>query len=124
MKSYGRAPTFLLLTGYEQVRSVVAAISGDWESARNVELALPETGVCATGESTGASSACCGTSTNTPTFATFNDSQDLLPPVLGAAATPSLVLRANRTGLITLPLANADPANSCCSTEEQTTCCE
>jgi hypothetical protein len=46
MKSYGRAPTFLLRTGYEQVRSVVAALAGDWESARNVELVLPETGVC------------------------------------------------------------------------------
>lgn len=49
MKSYGRAPTFLLLTGYEQVRSVVAAIAGDWEAARRVELRLPETGVCSTG---------------------------------------------------------------------------
>lgn len=46
MKSYGRAPTFLALTGYEQVRSVVAAIAGDHESARRVELVLPETGVC------------------------------------------------------------------------------
>lgn len=46
MKSYGRAPTFLMLTGYEQVRSVAAAIAGDWESARNVQLVLPETGVC------------------------------------------------------------------------------
>ena len=46
MKSYGRAPTFLMLTGYEQVRSVVAAIAGDWEAARDVELVLPETGVC------------------------------------------------------------------------------
>jgi thioredoxin reductase len=46
MKSYGRAPTFLMLTGYEQVRSIVAALSGDWEAARSVELVLPETGVC------------------------------------------------------------------------------
>nr|WP_202447355.1 FAD-dependent oxidoreductase [Streptomyces sp. SID5468] len=46
MKSYGRAPTFLAMTGYEQVRSVAAAISGDLESADNVELTLPETGVC------------------------------------------------------------------------------
>ena len=46
MKSYVRAPTFLLLTGYEQVRSVVAAIAGDLEAARSVELVLPETGVC------------------------------------------------------------------------------
>ena len=46
MKSYGRAPTALLRTGYEQVRSVVAALTGDWEAARRVELALPATGVC------------------------------------------------------------------------------
>jgi thioredoxin reductase len=62
MKSYGRAPTFLLLTGYEQARSVVSAIAGDWESARRVELVLPETGVCSTDRSaqpTGAT--CCGT---------------------------------------------------------------
>jgi len=59
MKSYGRAPTFLLLTGYEQVRSVVCALVGDEEGARNVELVLPETGVC---QSDLGSSACCGSS--------------------------------------------------------------
>ena len=46
MKSYGRAPTFLAMTGYEQVRSVAAAIAGDHEAADRVELVLPETGVC------------------------------------------------------------------------------
>ncbi|WP_278314825.1 FAD-dependent oxidoreductase [Lolliginicoccus levis] len=46
MKSYGRAPTFLALTGYEQVRSIVAAIDGDLAAAEAVELTLPETGVC------------------------------------------------------------------------------
>lgn len=46
MKSYGRAPTFLMLTGYEQVRSVVAALSGDWTAAHDTRLVLPETGVC------------------------------------------------------------------------------
>ena len=46
VKSYGRAPTFLLATGYEQARSVVAAVAGDWEAARDVRLDLPETGVC------------------------------------------------------------------------------
>lgn len=45
-KSYGRAPTFLLATGYEQVRSVVAYLTGDLEAAKRVELSLPETGVC------------------------------------------------------------------------------
>jgi thioredoxin reductase len=67
MKSYGRAPTFLLRTGYEQVRSVVAALAGDWESARQVELVLPETGVCNRPEAVGnvdegepVIAACCG----------------------------------------------------------------
>ncbi|WP_174864657.1 NAD(P)-binding domain-containing protein [Streptomyces spinoverrucosus] len=46
MKSYGRAPTFLAMTGYEQVRSITAAIAGDREAAERVELTLPETGVC------------------------------------------------------------------------------
>jgi hypothetical protein len=46
MKSYGRAPTFLLATGHEQTRSVVAALAGDWQAARDVQLDLPETGVC------------------------------------------------------------------------------
>ena len=48
IKSYGRAPTFLLLTGYEQVRSVAAAIAGDMAAADDVRLVLPETGVCST----------------------------------------------------------------------------
>ncbi|GAA0246423.1 NAD(P)-binding domain-containing protein [Saccharothrix mutabilis subsp. mutabilis] len=66
MKSYGRAPTFLTMTGYEQVRSVVAEIAGDHESAGRVELTLPETGVCGgsgvfDAEPEAASGGCCGT---------------------------------------------------------------
>lgn len=49
MKSYGRAPTFLMTTGYEQVRSIVAFMNGDFDSAKRVELNLPETGVCSSG---------------------------------------------------------------------------
>ncbi|MEZ4669547.1 MAG: NAD(P)-binding domain-containing protein [Anaerolineae bacterium] len=60
MKSYGRAPTFLLATGYEQVRSVVAALVGDWDAARKVQLNLPETGVCST-DLAAEGSACCAT---------------------------------------------------------------
>jgi len=48
MKSYGRAPTFLMATGYEQVRSIAAALAGDIAAAHAVELQLPETGVCST----------------------------------------------------------------------------
>jgi N-acetylglutamate synthase-like GNAT family acetyltransferase len=64
VKSYGRAPTFLMATGFEQARSVVAAIAGDLEAADRVELDLPETGVCsvspALGDSAQAASGCCG----------------------------------------------------------------
>jgi hypothetical protein len=45
-KSYGRAPTFLLATGYEQVRSIAAALGSDLVAAHDVQLDLPETGVC------------------------------------------------------------------------------
>ena len=62
IKSYGRAPTFLLLTGYEQVRSIAAAIAGDLAAADDVRLVLPETGVCSTRPETvaSASAGCCG----------------------------------------------------------------
>jgi N-acetylglutamate synthase-like GNAT family acetyltransferase/thioredoxin reductase len=79
VKSYGRAPTFLMATGFEQVRSVVAALAGDLQAADRVELDLPETGVCSvsfatapaarTAQSCGASAAtsCSTTSCSAPT---------------------------------------------------------
>jgi thioredoxin reductase len=67
MKSYGRAPTFLAMTGYEQVRSITAALAGDQESAERVELTLPETGVCGGSglfdEPSQSSGGCCTTPT-------------------------------------------------------------
>jgi hypothetical protein len=67
MKSYGRAPTFLMLTGYEQVRSIACALTGDAAGAAAVELTLPETGVCSASpvESRGSdasdnATSCCG----------------------------------------------------------------
>jgi hypothetical protein len=62
-KSYGRAPNFLMATGYEQVRSVVAALAGDLLAADDVQLELPETGVCSTRqayESEPLANGCCG----------------------------------------------------------------
>ncbi len=67
-KAYGRAPTFLLATGYEQARSVVAALAGDWDAARQVQLNLPQTGVCSSNLAYGAieedavAGGCCGLS--------------------------------------------------------------
>ncbi|MGQ3054724.1 MAG: flavoprotein, partial [Roseateles sp.] len=61
VKSYGRAPTFLMATGFEQARSVVAAIAGDLAAADRVELELPETGVCSLSTAPeAAGSGCCG----------------------------------------------------------------
>ena len=61
MKSYGRAPTFLMMTGYEQVRSIIADIAGDREAAERVELVLPETGVCSRPvDAVAESESCCG----------------------------------------------------------------
>jgi thioredoxin reductase len=69
MKSYGRAPTFLMWTGYEQVRSVVAALAGDLTAAREVRLSLPETGVCGVRPGPGAGTdlavtSCCDPTSN------------------------------------------------------------
>lgn len=69
-KSYGRAPTFLMATGYEQVRSIVAYIAGDIEAARKVELDLPETGVCSVDAG---DTACCGVESK-PTKVTIKSS--------------------------------------------------
>lgn len=66
-KSYGRAPTFLMMTGHAQVRSIVDALAGDTAAADDVTLELPATGACATGRAAGApdgagAPVCCGTS--------------------------------------------------------------
>jgi hypothetical protein len=74
MKSYGRAPTFLARTGYEQVRSIAAELAGDHEAASRVELILNETGVCGGAglfdadvpvAEVAAGSGCCGASEDT-----------------------------------------------------------
>ncbi|WP_368496192.1 FAD-dependent oxidoreductase [Herbiconiux sp. A18JL235] len=76
MKSYGRAPTFLLATGYEQVRSIADELAGHHDAARVVHLSLPATGVCstapaddATTDSTRSDAGCCTTSSPVPTTA-------------------------------------------------------
>ncbi|MBO4204825.1 FAD-dependent oxidoreductase [Micromonospora echinofusca] len=104
MKSYGRAPTFLMATGYEQVRSVAAALAGDWTAARDVQLDLPETGVCnsnpdesVTGDN------CCGPA---PAAA---------PAGRGLATGISGGLLATPLGLVTLDVAGNGQAGGCCA---------
>jgi hypothetical protein len=105
MKSYGRAPTFLMLTGYEQVRSIAAALAGNWEAAREVHLVLPETGVCSTDILAGRGVACCAADAAIPAGSASSccgDSPTAAPEAAGAccgAAVPQIIqLTAARRG--------------------------
>lgn len=85
MKSYGRAPTFLMLTGYEQVRSIASALVGDTHGAEHVELVLPQTGVCSGGTD------CCddaATDCGSPTSTCCGTTDAALIPV-GALTAPA-----------------------------------
>ncbi|GAA1739893.1 FAD-dependent oxidoreductase [Luedemannella helvata] len=93
-KSYGRAPTFLMATGYEQARSVVAALAGDWAAARDVQLELPETGVCSSSADEPADS-CCGT------------------PAPVSASAPRGLATGVAGGLLTLPVVE-QASGGCC----------
>ena len=116
MKSYGRAPTFLLLTGYEQVRSVVAAIAGDWAAARDVRLVLPETGVC----SSGADGGSCDASpvALSPIAVTLPQPEPVREPALAKAGA-----RTQGVGWPEVQLAPED-VSSCCAPSKQETCCD
>ena len=83
MKSYGRAPTFLLATGYEQVRSVVAGLVGDWQAAADVQLNLPGTGVCSSSLGDGGGACCSAPSQATAPipFLSFAATEIALEPV-------------------------------------------
>jgi cation diffusion facilitator CzcD-associated flavoprotein CzcO len=117
MKSYGRAPTFLLLTGYEQVRSVVSALVGDEVGARNVELVLPETGVCQTDLGGGG---CCGTTEEAADAElvglTVGASAIAAEAVAAAQASgaPERAPTAGGCGCGTAPAAAGKAATACC----------
>ena len=87
MKSYGRAPTFLLATGYEQVRSVVASMAGDWQAARDVQLNLPETGVC--NSDFAGEAECCAVTTDDSALALLSIDEI---PVVASCCDPQLIM--------------------------------
>jgi thioredoxin reductase len=111
MKSYGRAPTFLLLTGYEQVRSIAAALAGDWEAAREVQLVLPETGVCSGGG--GGDGATCGV----PVESVVAD------PIV-ASRSPVAIESSAPTTVVAAAVPLLTTANACCAPSLQETCCD
>jgi Pyridine nucleotide-disulphide oxidoreductase len=98
MKSYGRAPTFLLLTGYEQVRSIAAALAGDWGAAREVQLALPETGVCSTSFGADSAGSCCGAGTNSARENRNEARGSNAPEAHDATAATTAPMSSRRTG--------------------------
>ncbi|MQM26898.1 NAD(P)/FAD-dependent oxidoreductase [Glycomyces albidus] len=108
MKSYGRAPTFLLATGYEQVRSIAAALAGDREAADKVELELPETGVCSSSRSLEATSiaeageagGCCGSTANADAGCGTSDTAAAGSGCGTAAPEPVSVGRGLATGVL------------------------
>ncbi len=107
MKSYGRAPTFLMLTGYEQVRSIAAALAGDWEAAREVRLVLPETGVCSTDILAERGVVCCGADAAAPT----EENEILRPRAQDDNAGSHAAACCGEPGQ-----AAAEAAGSCCGT--------
>ena len=123
MKSYGRAPTFLLATGYEQVRSVVAALAGDWEAARDVQLNLPETGVCST-DLAGDGGACCSPASAQPALLSISAipvNGVLLQPV-GAQATGAQPTALQQVALRT-ETRDCGCADTCCDDGVRSTTC-
>ena len=119
MKSYGRAPTFLLATGHEQVRSIAAALTGDHEAAARVELDLPETGVCNARPANleaAAVSACC--TTETPQGACCAPK-----PALPAAACCGLIGEPVIEHVAELPAISACCAKPSSAKETASACC-
>lgn len=94
MKAYGRAPNFLMLTGYEQVRSIACALTGDVEGAKRVDLTLPATSVCSGAGASEASVSCCAPKAEDDTSAACCAPAATPEPATGCCApAPPVVVR-------------------------------
>ena len=115
-KSYGRAPTFLALTGFEQVRSVVAELAGDHEAAARKELALPESGVCGgAGDFGDAGGSCCAPVTR-QSIELISIGARVAPAPADQAVTDQSAAEASSCGTGGIQQADASQAiASCCS---------
>jgi len=115
MKAYGRAPTFLMLTGYEQVRSIAAELAGDHDAAKRVELVLPKTGVCSSKKQVSGSGCCETGSVETP-------SACCSPSVPIPASRPDFDKEVSSCCGTVKPVERPkqDNSTSCCGTEPET----
>jgi N-acetylglutamate synthase-like GNAT family acetyltransferase/thioredoxin reductase len=118
VKSYGRAPTFLMATGFEQARSVVAALAGDLAAADRVELDLPETGVCSAGPADPAAGAsgCCGAPSTPAEVPVTAPAVVAAAPVVAASALASkpAAKASSCCGSSKPAVVVAAPASRCC----------
>jgi hypothetical protein len=114
MKSYGRAPTFLVTTGNEQVRSVAAALAGDTGAADAVELVLPESGVCSVGPTGEDVGGCCGTETGTGELPVPDEAHRPLPDGVPAQGFRTGVRGGGQLADLVLSDA-APPTGGCCT---------
>jgi hypothetical protein len=105
-KAYGRAPNFLLATGYEQARSVVAALAGDMAAADDVQLVLPETGVCVTDFAEAGGGGCCPA----PTAKAPAKAREK-PAASSCCPTPT---EASTSGCCPAPIKSEKPGSGCC----------
>ncbi len=125
-KSYGRAPNFLLATGYEQVRSVVAALAGDMTAADDVHLELPETGICSTQFSETEGAECCGVTSDAriEAIAETTTAAERSGPKPSQATTSEVAAwQGNRLAVAPIALPKAE---ACCggpATSRQDACC-
>lgn len=116
-KSYGRAPNFLLATGYEQARSVVAALAGDLHAADDVQLELPETGVCSVNLTSPTlaerNASCCGGPARVDTTACCSlDELSKAKGQSGCGCGPKSTSSAKTQPEVDRP--RAAPSNACC----------
>jgi thioredoxin reductase len=121
MKSYGRAPTFLLATGHEQVRSIAAHLAGDNEAAARVELELPETGVCNTRPALteGMAAACCTPETPQGVCCTPKLALPAEAPCCGATAAEMPRSANAAASCCAAPAPVRDTASACCAVPER-----
>ena len=114
-KSYGRAPTFLMATGYEQVRSVVAEIAGDRKAALDVRLVLPETGVCSASlNQPESSNGCCGGPSPSADSCCVKDHEAKLSGEAGCGCSKEKTPVLPETGVCSAPLNQPESSNGCC----------
>jgi hypothetical protein len=106
-----------MATGFEQARSVVAALAGDLVAADDVQLELPETGVCSTDfqvDAEGRVVDCCGGPAAGPAAACCAADEDIKAQGGEGCGCPTTKPATKRLSAIKVVTAGAP---SCCAAD-------